>query len=81
MSGAQRHTRVKTVPHISLWVFVAWDKFYRDKITKVVDHASRKQFSMTRKKSGPRDDKDTEAKYTHEEPEKQFFLLIFSLRR
>lgn len=60
---------------------MAWDKFYREKITKVVDHASRKQCSMTRKISGSRDDKDTEAKATHEEFAKQFFLFIFSLRR
>lgn len=59
--------REKPVPLISLWVFVAWDKFYRDKITKVVDHASRKQCSMTRKKRGSRDDKDTTARGTHEE--------------
>lgn len=60
---------------------MAWDEFYRDKMTKVVDHASRKQCSMTRKKNSSRDDKDTDAKDTHKEFAKQFFLLIFSLRR
>lgn len=36
----------------------------------MVDHASRKQCSMTRKKSGSRDEKDPEVKDIQEELEK-----------
>lgn len=41
----------------------------------MVDHTSRKQCSMTRKKSGSRNNKDTEVKDTHEEFEKVFLLI------